>query len=238
MRSFAAAIAYSQGAQSKVIGILIQQPVFRRAFADFCPAKLAQTHPSAIRDNYWWELSAMRFHSKVDAIVDCARVLLEIERECGSFRNYLLAYKIPRRIRSREDIVQFWNGFDSLLADLRRRAMPFFRSTTSLLQLLLDLDYDSVKPDLIVMRLARRLGMVDEEAGERNLRAVVQMLQEYAVNRQIQVAALDSYMLAFGGQTEAASFLTKHFCTGPGRCSNAACPIGIKRYCSDYSGGS
>ena len=34
--------------------------------------------------------------------------------------------------------------------------MPFFRSTTSLLQLLLDLDYDSIKPDLIVIVSSRQ----------------------------------------------------------------------------------
>jgi hypothetical protein len=235
MQSFAAAIAYSQGARSKAIGDLIHQPIFHQAFADFFPSRLSSTPPGDILTTYWNKLRAMRFQSKVSAIVGCACVLVEIEGNHGSFRNYLLNFKIPRRIDSREGIVQFWSGFDELQADMRLRGMPFFRSTTSLLQLLLDLDYDSVKPDLIVMRLARRLGMVAKETGDRNFRTVVRMLQEYAVDRHIRVAALDWYMLAFGGQTEAVSYLTNRFCAGPGSCSNDACLIGGQRLCFDYN---
>ena len=75
---------------------------------------------------------------------------------------------------------------------------------------------------------------MDKEKGEPNFRAVVQALQEYAVDRKIRVAALDWYMLAFGGQTEAAAFLAKRFCSGPDPCAMAACPIAKDRLCIDF----
>ena len=77
--------------------------------------------------------------------------------------------------------------------------MPFFRHTTSLLQLLLDLDHDAIKPDLIVMRLCRRLGIASKEVGDKHFRHAVRFLQEYTVQRKISARALDWALLAFGG---------------------------------------
>lgn len=109
--------------------------------------------------------------------------------------------------------------------------MPFFRSTTSLLQLLLDLDYDSVKPDLIVMRLARRIGMTDRELGDRHLRKVAREVQLYAVNRGVRAQAVDLEMLAFGGQTGSRTLLNKRFCPPSDPCRNHTCALGRKGLC-------
>ncbi len=165
----------------------------------------------------------------------CEKTLNQVEGEFGTFESYLKTFAIPRPLHSRVDIDQFWVGFDSLLKDLRRRNMPFFRSTTSLLQILLDLDYDSVKPDLIIMRLVRRLGIVSKETGDKNFREAVRLLQEYAVDRKIRVSAVDWYLLAYGGQTEACRSLAVRFCPGSGSCSNRLCKLGRQNRCSDYT---
>lgn len=231
MRIFAVAIAYSQNARSKQVGVLIETEEFRRAFAEFDPAKLARMRPGVILDRHWPHLSSMRFRGKVDRIVRCAEVLCGIQKEFGSFAVYLRSFRIPQRLRRSDDLDAFWERFDLLRADLRQREMPFFRSTTSLLQLLLDLDFDSVKPDLIVMRLARRIGIVDQENGESALRECVRSIQEYSIGRSRRAAVLDLALLAFGGQSGASQLLSKKFCSHSDPCLNETCTIGANHMC-------
>ncbi len=232
MRRICVAIAYSQGSRSSLIGGLIQTPVFKEAFASFVPAALARRNPERILANYWKHLTLFRFRNKVCRIVLCARILNKIIRDCGSFAAYLESFQIPRRIRTAAHIEQFWQRFNTLQFDLRRREMPFFRSTTSLLQLLLDLDYDSIKPDLIVMRLARRLGIVNRETGDLAFRQCVRFLQEYSIANSCRAAELDLALLAFGGQTGARQLLTQNFCPAADPCHHPACRVGRDRLCS------
>ena len=231
MRRICVAIAYSQGARSSLISGLIETPAFKEAFAGFNPAALACRDPERILARYWSQLGHFRFRSKIPRIVQCARALNRIIRDCGSFAAYLEGFQIPRRIRSATHLEQFWQRFNALQSDLRRRAMPFFRSITSLLQLLLDLDYDSVKPDLIVMRLARRLGIVNRETGDRAFRQCVRFLQEYSIANACRAAELDLALLAFGGQSGARQLLTQNFCPASDPCHHPACLVGKNGLC-------
>ena len=235
MRRICVAIAYSQGSRSSLIGELIETPVFKEAFAGFDLAALARRDPERILATYWTRLGHFRFRSKIPRIVQCARVLNSIIRDHGSFAAYLEGFQIPRRIRIGQHLDQFWRQFDVLQRDLRRREMPFFRSTTSLLQLLLDLDYDSVKPDLIVMRLARRIGIVDRETGERAFRQCVRFLQEYSITNSCRAAELDLALLAFGGQSGAVQLLTQKFCPPTDPCHHATCVVGANHLCAARS---
>ena len=106
--------------------------------------------------------------------------------------------------------------------------MPFFRSTTSLLQLLLDLDFDTVKPDLIVMRLARRLGIVGREEGDRAFRECARFLQTYSIGESCRASELDLALLAFGGQTGASRLLTQRFCPAIRPLPSSRLPLGRK----------
>ncbi|MDR3561450.1 MAG: DNA-3-methyladenine glycosylase I [Negativicutes bacterium] len=231
MRRICVAIAYSQGARSAQIEKLIADPVFPAAFADFDPDVLAKRKPDAILKKYWSRLGHFRFKGKIRQIVQCAQALNGITRDHGSFARYLQSFLIPQRIGTADHLDQFWRQFDLLQMDLKRREMPFFRSTTSLLQLLLDLDYDSVKPDLIVMRLAYRLGIVERETGDRAFRQCVRFLQEYSIKKSCRAAELDWALLAFGGQSGASQSLTQKFCSSRGPCSHQACPLGTNRLC-------
>ena len=235
MRIFTVAIAYSQNVRAKQVSILIETDQFRQAFADFDPDKLAAMKPFAIRKRYWARLGSMRIRSKVNAIVRCAKVLREIQEEFGSFARYLRSFKIPQRLKSDHDLAVFWKQFILLRRDLRKREMPFFRSTTSLLQLLLDLDFDSVKPDVIVMRLARRIDLVEGEGGERHLRSATREIQRYAIERGLRARAVDLMILAFGGQTGARDLLARRFCPPTDPCGNASCPLARKSLCEAFS---
>lgn len=234
LKHFAIAIAYSQGAPSAVITELIETNVFATSFQHFDIKKLSATDPQNILDSYWSDLSAMRFRGKVGSIIQSAQVLASIQCSNSSFARYLRSFKIPRRLNTAADIDRFWSNFEKLRHDLVKRKMPFFRSTTSLLQLLLDLDYDSVKPDLIVMRLAKRIGLVESEKGDKHLRLATRSIQEYALARSIRPSVVDLQLLAHGGQTRARKLLNKRFCVPTSTCKQLHCTLGPAHLCSAY----
>jgi hypothetical protein len=234
MRHICVAIAHSQGARSIQIAQLIDTDVFTKAFCDFNIARLAKQNPSKLLKQYWSRLSHMRFRGKVKGMITCAQIMRDIQREHGSFAQMIKHHQIPQRIRSEKEFDRFWAGFNSLQKEMVQRKMPFFRSTTSLLQLLLDLDYDSVKPDLIVMRLAKRLGMVRKETGERNLRKVVTIIQLYCLGKPTRASAVDLMMLIVGGQTGSRGLAKIRFCPPKGYCNQRACSLGTNGHCSAY----
>jgi 3-methyladenine DNA glycosylase Tag len=227
-------IAYSQGARSQQVSGLIQSGIFGSAFAGFDIARLSRLDPEMIIQHHWLDLGCIRFKGKVRRIVECARMLKKIAADFGSFARYLESFNIPRSIRTKVDLEMFWENFDSLRRDLHERRMPFFRSTTSLLQLLLDLGYDSVKPDLIVMRFARRIGLVEKETGDANLRSVVRQTQAYALDRGLRTSVVDLAMLVFGGQTGARGLLHQRFCPPSDPCRHEACELGQKSLCNAF----
>lgn len=234
MRHLGVAIAHSQGSRSVDIAELVKTKTFSSAFCNFSIPELARKNPEEIIRMYWEQLGRMRFRGKVRAIVKCADVLQSIKQDYGSFAKLLRHYKIPRRINTNEEFEHFWEGFDALKKEMNTRQMPFFRSTTSLLQLLLDLDYDSVKPDLIIMRLARRLGLTDKETGEKNMKNVVQMIQQYCLNRTSRPSGVDLMLLSYGGQTSASELLSEKFCPPTDPCQNALCSLGRKGICQSF----
>jgi 3-methyladenine DNA glycosylase Tag len=234
MKIIATAIAYSQGARSQQVFDLIQSGVFGSAFAGFDAARLSRLDPEVIIQRHWRDLGCVRFKGKVRRIVECAQTLKKIAADFGSFARYLASFDIPRSIRTKVDVELFWKNFDSLRHDLYERKMPFFSSTTSLLQLLLDLGYDPVKPDLIVMRFARRIGLVEKETGDANLRSVVRQTQAYALDRGLRTSVVDLAILAFGGQTGARGLLRQRFCPPSDPCRHQSCDLGQKSVCNTF----
>lgn len=132
-------------------------------------------------------------------------------KNIGSFADILYQTSIPKIIKSQDDIYDFWKGFDQLLFKLKTNKIPFFQSTTSLLHFLLDIGYDCVKPDLVVMKVAKKLNIVDKETGDKNLRKTVKFIQEYSVDRQIRPSIVDFYFLIDEGQIGAKKFVVKEF---------------------------
>jgi hypothetical protein len=100
---------------------------------------------------------------------------------------------------------------DKLLVTLKNNKIPFFQSTTSLLHFLLDIGYDCVKPDLVVMKVAKKLNIVDSETGDRNFRKTVRLIQEYSVDRKIRPSIVDFYFLIDEGQMSAKKFVKPEF---------------------------
>ncbi|HUY31589.1 MAG TPA: hypothetical protein VMV69_02340 [Pirellulales bacterium] len=207
-------IAFSQQVQSRSIVKMIEDGVFERVFASFLPAEVAKLDPSGLRREYWNNLAALRFPRKLVSMVDCATVLLTIAAQHGSFMRFLEAQRFPVRIRSQEDLRQFWQAFDVTRSYFKRINLPFFKDFTTLCHLLQDLGFDCAKPDSIVMSTAHRVGIVVATQHTQNdRRKVVQTMQRYSAYRGIPTPVVDLYFLICGGQTDARKFVTPAYYT-------------------------
>ena len=76
-----------------------------------------------------------------------------------------------------------------------------------MLHFLLDVGYDCVKPDLVVMRVAKKLNIVEDEKGDKHFRKTVRFIQEYAISRSIRPSRVDFYFLIDEGQMGVKKFV-------------------------------
>jgi len=207
LRTLSYLIAFSQNANSEIVEQVLKSGKFDNAFENFDIEKVVKLNPCDIADNHWSSIKGIRQQAKLFHIVSLARKIKVI----GSFADILNETNIPKVINAENDIKNFWIGFDKLLTTLKNNKIPFFQSTTSLLHFLLDIGYDCVKPDLVVMKVAKKLNIVDSEAGDKNFRKTVKIIQEYSVDRKIRPSTVDLYFLIDEGQMGARKFVTKDF---------------------------
>ena len=200
-------IAYSQNANSEKVEQVLKSGNFDAAFHNFKIDEVIKLNPCDLADEHWSSIQGIRQQAKLFHIVSLARKIKNI----GSFTEILHHNQIPKTIGNESDIVQFWTGFDKLLKVLKSNKVPFFQSTTSLLHLLLDLGYDCVKPDLVVMKVAKKLKIVESVTGDKNFRKTVRFIQEYAIDRKIRPSVVDFYFLIDEGQMGAKKFVNQEF---------------------------
>ena len=200
-------IAYSQNANSEIVEQVLKSGNFDVAFHNFKIDEVVKLNPCDIADEHWSSLQGIRQQAKLFHIVSLARKIKNI----GSFTEILNHNQIPKTIGNESDIVQFWTCFNQLLKILKSNKVPFFQSTTSLLHLLLDLGYDCVKPDLVVMKVAKKLNIVDIVIGDKNFRKTVRFIQEYSIDRKIRPSVVDFYFLIDEGQMGAKKFVNQEF---------------------------
>jgi hypothetical protein len=204
---FANLIAFSQNANSKLVEQIINSGILKEVFADFDINKIVEMNPCDLADKYWEKIGGIRQQAKLFHIVSLARKIKKI----GSFTKLLTETKIPKEIKNEKDIDQFWNGFFELKEIMEKNKVPFFRSTISLLHFLLETGYDCIKPDLVVMKVSKKIGIVSEETREKNLIKTVRAIQEYSIKRKIRPSIVDLYFLIDEGQFGAKKFVKNEF---------------------------
>jgi len=204
---FTRLIAYSQNANSKLVEQIIDTGIFNKIFADFDINKIVEMNPCDLADEYWVKIGGIRQQAKLFHIVSLARKIKKI----GSFNKLLTETKIPNIIKTENDIDDFWIGFKKLKKIMEANKVPFFRSTTSLLHFLLETGYDCVKPDLVIMKVSKKIGIVEKESGDKNLRKTVRTIQEYSIDRKIRPSVIDLYFLIDEGQLGAKKFVKDEF---------------------------
>jgi hypothetical protein len=200
-------IAYSQNANSKVVKKIVDSNVLDEVFADYDIDLIAQMNPCDLVDEHWSRISGIRQQSKLFQVVMLARKIKEI----GSLYELIINSNIPHTINTNSDIDQFWIAFKLLRKAMDEKKVPFIRSTTTLLHLLLHLGYDCVKPDSAVMKAAAKFGIVEKETGEKNLALAVRKIQEYSLFNAMKPVELDFFFLIHGGQAWASGYVTDSY---------------------------
>lgn len=200
-------IAFSQNSNSELVDKLIKSGNLYKVFNGFDINEVVKMNPCDVVERDWPLIKAIRQQGKIFHIIMLARKIKNI----GNLSDILNNNTIPKKIESISDIDDFWKGFDELQNILQKHKIPFFQSTTSLLHFLLESGYDCVKPDLVVMKVGKKLGIVEDVTTDDSLRKVVRAIQEYSLNRNLRPSVVDFYFLIDEGQKWARNFVKKEF---------------------------
>jgi DNA-3-methyladenine glycosylase I len=112
--------------------ILRKREGYRRAFADFDPAKVAR-FTSARIEKLVEDASIVRHRGKIESTVSNAKAFLAIQREFGSFDAYLWAFvdgkPVVTRWREGDELPGETELSDRISKDLKKRGFKFVGST-------------------------------------------------------------------------------------------------------------
>lgn len=209
LRVMAKLIAYSNNAPSNKVTELIEGPHFERIFHDFDIAAVADDDAERLIELEWHNLTAFRFKKKVPAIIKCAKILRK--NNIATIDSLISKHRVPVELKSEKDVEMFWLQFESVLAEYERQEMPHFKNMTTLLHLLLHLGFPCVKPDLIVMKVAASIGIVNRRTNHNAYRPnerklVVRTIQNYCLTKNLNPVVMDLYFLIYGGQKDSVKY--------------------------------
>ncbi len=112
--------------------ILARREAYRRAFADFDPAKVAR-FTAARRARLMLDAGIVRNRLKIDSTVTNAAAFLEVQREFGSFDRFLWEFAggkpLQSRFRSPKQVPARTPLSDALSGELKRRGFRFVGTT-------------------------------------------------------------------------------------------------------------
>ena len=112
--------------------ILRKRDGYRRAFAEFDPAKVARFTPAKI-EKLLTDPSIVRNRQKVECAVSNAKHFLKLVDEVGSFDKYIWSFvggkPIVNRWKETKQIPATSKESDALAADLKKRGFKFVGST-------------------------------------------------------------------------------------------------------------
>jgi DNA-3-methyladenine glycosylase I len=112
--------------------ILKKRANYRKAFADFDPARVARFTPAHV-ERLLKDPGIVRHRQKVQSTVTNARAFLDVQREFGSFDKYVWQFvsrapKMENR-RSLKEVPARTLESDEMSKDLKRRGFSFVGST-------------------------------------------------------------------------------------------------------------
>ena len=111
--------------------ILNKRENYRKAFADFDPARVACFTPAKV-ERLLADPGIVRNRLKVESTISNARAFLDVQRDAGSFDAYLWNLAGPPRTnswRSLSEVPARTPESDALSKDLKRRGFRFVGST-------------------------------------------------------------------------------------------------------------
>lgn len=112
--------------------ILHKRENYRRAFADFDPVAVSRFRPAKI-ERLLSDPGIVRNRLKVNSAVGNAKAFLAVQKEHGSFDNYLWKFvdgqQVHNRFRTSKQVPANTDVSDALSRDLKRRGFRFVGST-------------------------------------------------------------------------------------------------------------
>ncbi|MDR2887627.1 MAG: DNA-3-methyladenine glycosylase I [Bacteroidales bacterium] len=113
--------------------ILRRREGYRQAFAGFDVHKIALFTPADV-ERLMHDESIIRNRRKIEAAISNARLFLEIQKECGSFCNYLKSF-----LPGGKPVINHWTNLrdipastplsDAISRDMKKRGFKFFGTT-------------------------------------------------------------------------------------------------------------
>lgn len=112
--------------------VLQRREGYRKAFANFNAKKVAKFDQSKV-DELVQNPAIIRHRGKIEAAISNAKIFLEIQKEFGSFSDYMWAYvnhkPIKNKITKMEEYPATTDISDAISKDLKKRGFKFFGST-------------------------------------------------------------------------------------------------------------
>ncbi len=111
--------------------VLNKRENYRKAFAGFDPKKVARFTAADVK-KLLNNAGIIRNRLKIEAAINNARRFLEIQREFGSFWNYVLPFisKLkPARRRALKDLPAVTSESEALSKDMKKRGFKFLGAT-------------------------------------------------------------------------------------------------------------
>ena len=112
--------------------ILAKRANYRRAFADFDPARVARFTPARVA-KLMQDAGIVRNRLKIEGTVRNAKAFLAVQKEFGSFSDYVWRFVGGKPVRNRPkasgDVPATSPESDALSKDLKKRGFTFVGST-------------------------------------------------------------------------------------------------------------
>lgn len=220
--------------KSDLVSKMIKSGALAEAFSGFAVKTVSNLNADDILEKHWDKIKVIRFKNKVKVILRTAKAMAAIAEEFGGFQNYLEKWDFPKRVIDKNALDVFWEKFDALIEDLKKRKMPIINNEITLLHFLeTHMRFYCLKPDVVVMRVAENTGLVCPGA-KGSHRALVKKVQEYCFGKAISPRLIDRYLLAFGGQAWATKLVKRSYCIKSGLCASPDCHIGNSGLCPTW----
>jgi DNA-3-methyladenine glycosylase I len=115
------------------ITILRRRENYRKAFANFNPIKVAQFTPEDAA-RLMQDAGIIRNRLKIESAISTARIFLEMQKEFGSFHNYLSQFfpegkPMINEVKAGEMLQPTSEISDKISKDLKKRGVKFMGST-------------------------------------------------------------------------------------------------------------
>lgn len=115
------------------ITILRRRENYRKAFAGFDPEKVAEFTEADV-ERLLGDAGIIRNRAKIRAAISNAKLYLEIQREFGSFCNYLKTFlpdgkPVDNRRKSLDEVPASTPLSDAISKDMKKRGFKFFGTT-------------------------------------------------------------------------------------------------------------